>query len=27
VISDVDMVRLVRSLAKEEMPDGGAETR
>jgi PII-like signaling protein len=27
VISDVDMVRLVRSLAKEEMHDGGAETR
>jgi PII-like signaling protein len=27
VISDVDMVRLVRSLAKEETHDGGAETR
>jgi PII-like signaling protein len=27
VISDVDMVRLVRSLAQEETHDGGAETR
>jgi PII-like signaling protein len=27
VISDVEMVRLVRSLAKEETHDGGAETR
>ena len=27
VLSDVDMVRLVRSLAKEETHDGGPETR